>query len=167
MSATTHHHPALRVSDLDRSAQFYIDAFDGHWITRRFVLEGPFAEMVFGGPPGTKYAVSHVGFDEGSCVELFEFLEPVAPIREIHPWEGNLLHFGMQVDDVPAALARVEAAGGRRLWPEIAEWGDASVIYVYDLDENIIELTDKSVGRIAELTIEQFPEASPDAGGAR
>ena len=38
MSATTHHHPALRVSDLDRSALFYIDAFEGHWITRRFVL---------------------------------------------------------------------------------------------------------------------------------
>jgi catechol 2,3-dioxygenase-like lactoylglutathione lyase family enzyme len=167
MSANAHHHPALRVSDLERAARFYIDAFEGHWVTRPFVLEGDFAEMVFGGPPGTRYAVSHVGFDEGSCVELFEFLKPVVPIREINPWEGNLLHFGIQVDDVAAALARVEEAGGRRLWPEIAQWGDASVIYVNDLDQNIIELTDRSVARIAELTIAQFPEASPDAGGAR
>ena len=166
MPASAHHHPALRVSDLERSALFYIDAFEGHWVTRPFTLEGDFAEMVFGGPPGTRYAVSHVGFDEG-CVELFEFLEPVVPIREIDPWEGNLLHFGILVDDVPAALARVETAGGRRIWPEIAQWGDASVIYVLDLDQNIIELTDRSVARIAELTIEQFPEASPAAGGAR
>ncbi len=167
MSANAHHHPALRVSNLERATRFYLDAFEGHWVTRPFVLEGPFAEMVFGGPPGTKYTVSHIGFDEGSCVELFEFLEPVAPIREINPWEGNLLHFGILVDDVPATLARVEAAGGQRLWPEIAQWGDASVIYVLDLDQNIIELTDRTVARIAELTIEQFPEAAPDYEAAR
>ena len=41
------------------------------------------------------------------------------------------------------------------------------MIYVKDLDENVIELTDRSVGRIAELTIEQFPEAAPDAGSVR
>jgi catechol 2,3-dioxygenase-like lactoylglutathione lyase family enzyme len=152
--------------NLERSADFYVRAFGGHWVTRPFALEGDFAEMVFGGPPGTSYRVCHVGFDEG-CVELFQFLEPAVPAREIDPWEGNLLHFGVQVDDVPAALARVEAAGGRRIWPEIAIWGDASVIYVKDLDENVIELTDRTVDRIAELTIEQFPEAAPEAGAAR
>ncbi len=36
-----------------------------------------------------------------------------------------------------------------------------------DLDQNIIELTDRSVARIAELTIEQFPEAAPDVEAAR
>ena len=166
LRANAHHHPALRVSDLERAADFYIEAFDGHWVTRPFVLEGDFAEMVFGGPPGTRYRVCHVAFDEG-CVELFEFLEPVVPVRHINPWEGNFLHFGVQVDDVPDALARVEKAGGRRIWPEIAVWGDASVIYVNDLDQNVIELTDRSVARIAELTIEQFPEAAPDAEAAR
>jgi catechol 2,3-dioxygenase-like lactoylglutathione lyase family enzyme len=166
MPVSAHHHPALRVSDLERAARFYLDAFGGHWITRPFVLEGPFAEMVFGGPEGLRYRVCHVGFDEG-CVELFEFLEPVVPVRAIHPTEGNLLHFGIQVEDVPAALARVEEAGGRRIWPEIAVWGDASVIYVSDPDENVIELTDRSVSRIAELTIAQFPEAAPDTGAVR
>lgn len=166
MRANAHHHPALRVSDLERAAQFYLEAFDGHWVTRPFVLQGDFAEMVFGGPEGLAYRVCHVGFDEG-CVELFEFVEPVVPIEDIHPTRGNLLHFGVQVDDVPSALARVEAAGGRRIWPEVAIWGDASVIYVKDLDENVIELTDRSVGRIAELTIQQFPEAAPDAGSVR
>jgi len=166
MPTSAHHHPALRVSDLERSARFYIDAFGGHWVTRPFTLEGEFAETVFGGPAGLRYKVCHVGFDEG-VVELFEFLEPVVAIRHIHPTEGNLLHFGIQVDDVAGALERVEAAGGRRIWPEIARWGDASVIYVTDLDENVIELTDHSVAGIAALTIAQFPEAAPDHEGAR
>ena len=89
MRANAHHHPALRVSDLERAAQFYLEAFDGHWVTRPFVLQGDFAEMVFGGPEGLAYRVCHVGFDEG-CVELFEFVEPVVPIEDIHPTRGNL-----------------------------------------------------------------------------
>jgi catechol 2,3-dioxygenase-like lactoylglutathione lyase family enzyme len=164
MPASAHHHPALRVSDLDRAARFYLDAFEGHWVTRPFVLEGDFAEMVFEGPPGLRYRVCHIGFEEGA-VELFEFLEPVVPIRPINAWEANALHFGLRVDDVAATLARVEAAGGRPLWPRIAQWGDANVVYVSDLDRNVIELTDKTLDHIARLTIEAFPEAAPQGSG--
>jgi predicted enzyme related to lactoylglutathione lyase len=164
MAASAHHHHALRVSSLERSADFYIQAFGGHWVTRPFTLEGDFAEMVFGGPRGLRYSVCHIGFDEGA-VELFEFHELAAPIRRIEAWEGNALHFGVVVDDVAATLERVESAGGRRLWPEIARWGDASVVYVGDLDENVIEVTDRTMSHIARLTIEAFPEAAPDAGG--
>src|SRR4249920_3625533 len=106
MRANAHHHPALRVSDLERAARFYLEAFEGHWVTRPFVVEGEFAEMVFEGPPGLRFKACHIGFDEGA-VELFEFLAPVVPIRQIHAWEGNALHFGLRVDDVGAALERV------------------------------------------------------------
>jgi catechol 2,3-dioxygenase-like lactoylglutathione lyase family enzyme len=164
MPASAHHHPALRVSDLDRAAQFYLDAFEGHWVTRPFVLEGDLAEIVFGGPPGLRCRVCHIGFDEGT-VELFEFLEPVVPFRSVDAWEGNLLHFGIQVDDVAAALGRVEAAGGRRRWPEIVLWGDASVVFVSDPDGNVIEIVDRSIEQIARVTIEAFPEAAPEGGG--
>ena len=166
MPASAHHHPALRVSDLDRSAHFYIDAFEGHWVTCPFTLDGEFAEMVFEGPPGLRYRVCHIGFGEGA-VELFQFLEPTLPVRPIHATEGNALHFALRVDDVARTLARVEAAGGRRRWPEVARWGDASVIYVADLDENVIEVTDATLERIVELTIAAFPEAAPGAGAAR
>jgi catechol 2,3-dioxygenase-like lactoylglutathione lyase family enzyme len=162
MGASVHHHPALRVSDLDRAARFYLDAFDGHWVTRPFELRGEFAEMVFEGPAGLRYRVCHIGFEEGA-VELFEFLEPAVPVRPIHATEGNLLHFALRVDDVAATLRRVEAAGGRRRWPEVGRWGDASVIYVSDLDQNVIELTDRTLEQIARLTIETFPEAAPEA----
>ncbi len=160
MWTSAHHHTGLRVADIDRAARFYVDAFDGHFLALPFVLEGEFPELVMGGPPGVRFKVCHIGFAEGG-VELFEFLEPAHPIEPVHPTRGNLIHFALQVRDVPEALARVEAAGGRRLWPEVNPWGTAQVIYVADLDENVIELTDASLLRLAGLTIESFPEAQP------
>jgi catechol 2,3-dioxygenase-like lactoylglutathione lyase family enzyme len=101
-----------------------------------------------------------IGFDDG-VIELFEFVEPVHPMDPVHPTRGNLLHIGIQVDDVRAALERVEAAGGKRLWPDLNAWGTANIIYVTDPDGNILELTDASMQTIAKLTLESFPEADP------
>jgi catechol 2,3-dioxygenase-like lactoylglutathione lyase family enzyme len=160
MRTSAHHHPGIRVTNLDRSARFYLDVFDGRRLTLPFVMEGEFPEVVMGGPPGVRFKVCHIGFEHG-CVELFEFLEPAHPVEVVHPSQGNIIHFGFQVDDVAEALRRVEANGGRRLWPEIHPWGTANVIYVADPDENILELTDASLERIVEMTIEAIPEADP------
>ena len=77
------------------------------------MLEGEFPEVVMGGPPGVRFKVCHIGFDEGA-VELFEFLEPAHPIEVVHPTRGNLIHFGLQVEDVAEALGASKrwAAGG-------------------------------------------------------
>jgi catechol 2,3-dioxygenase-like lactoylglutathione lyase family enzyme len=161
MRATAHHHAGLRVSDIERAAQFYIDAFDGHFLAKPFTLQGEFAEVVMDGPPGVSFRVSMVGFAEG-CVELFEFTAPVHPIDPVHPTKGNIIHFGIQVDDVAEALRRVEAAGGKRLWPDVSPWGSANVVYVLDPDQNIIEVIDAPMEKIIELTLADFPEADPN-----
>jgi hypothetical protein len=70
----------------------------------------------------------------------------------------------LQVEDVAEALRRVEAAGGRRLWPDVHPLGTANVIYVADPDENVVELTDASLERIVQLTIEAIPAADPNRG---
>jgi catechol 2,3-dioxygenase-like lactoylglutathione lyase family enzyme len=160
MTASAHHHTGLRVTDLERGAQFYIDAFDGHWMARPFTLSGEFAEVVMQGPPGVSFRVCMVGLAHG-CIELFEFVDPVHPIEAAHPTRGNIIHYGIQVDDVAEALHRVEAAGGRRIWPDINPWGSAHVVYVKDPDENIIEIIDASMEEIVKLTLEAFPEADP------
>jgi catechol 2,3-dioxygenase-like lactoylglutathione lyase family enzyme len=160
MGASAHHHPALRVADIERAARFYCEAFDGHLLTRPFTIEGDFAEVVMDGPPGVAFRVCMVGFEEG-CLELFEFVEPVHPIAPVHPTRGNLIHFGIKVDDVEATLALVEAAGSRRLWSDINPWGTAKVIYVTDPDRNIVEITDASMEEIVQLTIASIPEADP------
>lgn len=161
MQASAHHHPGLRVSDIERSGQFYIDAFDGHWMARPFTLQGDFAATVMEGPPGVSFRVCMVGFAAG-CVELFEFVEPAYEVEPVHPTRGNIIHFGIQVDDVTEALQRVEAAGGRRIWPDVSPWGTAHVVYVKDPDENIIEVIDAPMDEIVRLTLEAFPEADPN-----
>jgi catechol 2,3-dioxygenase-like lactoylglutathione lyase family enzyme len=161
MRASAHHHSGLRVSDIDRAAQFYIDAFDGHFMAKPFTLQGDFAEVVMDGPPGVSFRVCMVGFDQG-CVELFEFTEPVHPIDPVHPTRGNIIHMGIQVDDVDEALRKVEAAGGKRLWPEVSPWGSAKVVYVLDPDQNILEVISASMEEIVELTLADFPEADPN-----
>ena len=166
MKTSAFHHPGLRVTDIDRSARFYLDAFDGRWLTKPFVLEGEFPEVVMGGPPGVRFKVCHIGFDEGA-VELFEFLEPAHPIEVVHPTRGNLIHFGLQVEDVAEALARVEALGGRRLWPDINPWGDANVIFASPTRTRTSSSSPMPpLERIVELTIAAIPEADPDGDRA-
>jgi catechol 2,3-dioxygenase-like lactoylglutathione lyase family enzyme len=161
MKASAHHHCGLRVTDIDRAARFYIDVFDGHFLATPFEMSGEFAETVMEGPPGVAFKVCMVGFADGSLIEMFEFLDPVHPPEVVHPTRGNIIHFGIQVDDTDEALARVEQAGGRRIWPEVSPWGTARLIYVKDPDENIIEITDKSMATIVELTLADFPHADP------
>ena len=52
------------------------------------------------------------------------------------------------------------AAGGSHLWPEVLTWGGSKVTFVADLDGNAIELLSASVERIAEMTVEMFPDAA-------
>ncbi|MCW3063286.1 MAG: hypothetical protein JWN32_458 [Solirubrobacterales bacterium] len=167
MATTVHHHVGLRVTDLERSARFYLDAFEGaHYKALPFTMDGEFAELVFDGPPGVSFDCCMIEFDAGT-IELFEFTHPVHPAEPVHATRGNILHFGIQVDDVPGALERVEAAGGKRLWPGINPWGTAKVVYVLDPDGNVLELIDASMDEIVELTFETFPEANPANQEAR
>jgi catechol 2,3-dioxygenase-like lactoylglutathione lyase family enzyme len=163
MRTSANHHPGIRVSDIERSAQFYIDALGGHWQTSPWVIEGDEAVMVMGGTPNCKFKVCHIGFDEGT-IELFEFLEPLAPVTQVGPAEGGLIHFAFHVDNVPEALERVEANGGERYWPEIRDMPlDFQVIYVTDPDGHVLELIDISVEELVKRLGESDPALAPPA----
>lgn len=147
------------VGDLERAARFYTSAFGGEPLTLPVLLEGRAAERVMDGPPGTRYRMCLIRIGAAS-VELFSFEGDVRPSWAAAS-EGRLPHFGLQVDDVEAALGRVERAGGRRLFERVERWGRARVVYVADPDGNVIELLDAPVETIAEEAIRMFPEAAP------
>lgn len=162
MSPSPSHHVALRVTNIERALRFYVDAFEGTILTAPYLREGPEVELTWGGLVGVSYLVSHIAFEVGA-IELFQFRVPAEPSpREPLDPGAAILHFGMRVDNVEACLAGVERAGGRRLWPEIRTLAaDASVIYVADPDGNVIELSDASIERIAQLVILGHPHARP------
>jgi catechol 2,3-dioxygenase-like lactoylglutathione lyase family enzyme len=160
MPANVFHHVGLRVADIERAARFYIEAFDGRWQTRPRIREGRAAQVIMA-TPNARFLVCHIAFDTGT-IELFQFLDPVHPMAPAPPAQGNLIHFGIQVPDVPATLERVERAGGTRFWPEIRPLDeDHEVIYVSDPDGNVIEVIDASVDEVVDILIERDPAAAP------
>lgn len=152
-------HIAIRVADIERAARFYVDVFDGRYLTRPFTISGPELEPLFGGHEGLEVRVCLLGFEKGS-IELFEFLHPRVPLERPDQTRANLVHWCIQVDDVRAMLAKVEAAGGRAEHP-VLDWGGADVVYCRDLDGNVFELISTSMAGAAERSIAMFPEAAP------
>ena len=162
MRVSANHHPGIRVSDIERSAQFYIDALGGHWQTSPMTYEGPDADLIMGGTPNTRFKVCHIGFDEGT-IELFEFV-PSRPVDPIVPAHGGIIHYAFQVDDVPAALERVERAGGKRYWPEVRDMDPGfQVVYVTDPDGHVLELIDISIEDLVRGLVELDPANAPPA----
>jgi len=153
------HHVGVLVSDIERSARFYIEALDAHWLFKPAVNRGPGAQAVFGGDDQTAFAFCYLGFDSGA-VELIQFLSS-PPEFARDPQRAPLPHFGLVVDDVAKSTERVEAAGGSRVWKEPVSWGGATVMYVADPDGNAIELFDVPLEGIVERTITMFPESAP------
>ena len=154
-------HVALRVSDIDRAARFYLDAFGGRYLALPFVIDDPEMEGLFGGHAGLKVKVCILGFDEG-VIELFQFLEPSRPTAPEDPTRSMLMHWCVQVEDVETALARVEALGAKPVQP-LGDWSGSKFVYCYDLDGNVFEMLDSSMEDTAGRTFELFPEARPPA----
>ncbi len=162
MRVSANHHPGFRVSDIERSGRFYIEALGGRWQTKPGIHAGRTAQVTMGGTPDARFKVCHIAFDEGT-IELFEFLEPVHPVIPVGPAEGGIIHFAFEVDDVAEALERVERAGGKRYWPEIREIKPLgfSVIYVTDPDGHVLELIDVGVDDLCRRLIAADPALDP------
>jgi catechol 2,3-dioxygenase-like lactoylglutathione lyase family enzyme len=111
VSARLDHHVALRTNDIDAAIRFWAAALDGTAATPPSLRSGGYFDQLFG--PGTRVKISYVTFAAGA-IELFEFVEPLHDVPASSQTGDGLMHFGVTVEDVPAALARVEAAGGRR-----------------------------------------------------
>jgi catechol 2,3-dioxygenase-like lactoylglutathione lyase family enzyme len=151
MPTTSNHHVAVRVADLEQSAKFYEAAFGATRAIDSFVVDGDFGAMIAAGPKGTSMRILPIEFPDGGAIELFNFEEPQRPTAPIDAWEGTLMHFAIQVDDTDATLEKIEAAGGKRIWPEVLEMGKLRLVYVHDLDGNVVEVLDGSMDEVIEL----------------
>jgi lactoylglutathione lyase len=151
------HHVGLQVEDIERAGAFYCDALGGRWLVRPVAFEGRGAEQAIG---TGAFRLALVSLGDGA-VELFELDSSTAPDWARRPRDARLPHLAVRVDDTDAALERVEAAGGRRLWPAVDRLGAARVIYVADPDGNVVELLDRPPSDIAAALLRWFPAAVP------
>lgn len=165
MTAVAHQHVGLRVADIERAGDFYVEVFGAEWIVRPVTMGPPAAAGFMNGPPETVFQLGMVSLPGGAFVEFFQFDPEVRPdwVREN---TGLMPHFGIQVDDVEATVARAEELGAKRAWPEIAPFGRARVMYMQDPDGNTIEVIDVPAGELVEDLLELFPEGVPQTADA-
>ena len=152
------HHLALRVSDIESSIRFYEEALGGRLVAAPIVRKGPYIEEVFG--PGTHVKVCHVAFD-ANALELWQFLAPVVPIPPQDQFGVGIMHFAVTVENVPEALGRVEAAGGKARFPVKSIGGDSPGRFVYceDPDGHVFELLSVDHPETVRIILERNPDA--------
>jgi glyoxylase I family protein len=149
--ARADNHIALAVTDIGRSIAFYEEALGARLCAGPYRYEGKYIDEVFG-VDGVVADVCHLKLDR-NALELWQLLQPTvirAPLEE--PRRG-IMHFGVEVDDVEAAAARVEQAGGRRRFAikSIGEDPNARFVYCEDLDGIVFELINISHDEIVRL----------------
>ncbi len=155
------HHLALRVADVERSAAFYAAALGARLRTRPVRRAGAFVEQVLGGPPGVEQRGCLLELGGGVGIELVEVAAPAVPVEQDERWRRVVPHFCVRVDDVRAAAARVQALGGRELFP-VSDATGQPFVYVADLDGHVIELVQMSLEQAVSTVHAFVPGSDPD-----
>lgn len=132
------HHPALSVTDLDRSIAFYRDRL-GMVLQSRGAFGGEVMDRItdLSGTSG-RSAMLRAG---AQYLELFEFSAPVPrlidPPRRV--CDHGLAHFCLEVDDVQRAYEQLLTAGVIFHCPP-QPFGRMRATYARDPDGNVFEL---------------------------
>jgi catechol 2,3-dioxygenase-like lactoylglutathione lyase family enzyme len=167
MTTSVNHHVGLRVADIERSIRFYREALDGQLRTQIMEYGPPDAAQIMNGPEDLRFRVCLIGFDEGT-IELFELGEPYRQTRPIPAIEGGIIHYAFRVDNVEAALERVERAGGGRFWTQFREIGPGvRAFYATDPDGHVLELINLGIDDLVDLlnARTRAAQGSPEGSG--
>jgi catechol 2,3-dioxygenase-like lactoylglutathione lyase family enzyme len=140
MIARGDNHIALAVADIGTSIAFYEEVLGARLCAGPYRYEGPYIDEVFG-LEGVVADVCHLKLDR-NALELWQLHEPRVSREPLDEPRRGIMHFGVEVDDVDQAAARVEQAGGRRRFAikQIGDDPNARFVYCEDPDGNMFEL---------------------------
>lgn len=132
-------HVGISVSDIERSIAFYRDMLGLEQLCEVFPFGGAPYEAIMD-IPGVSGRMCMIG--SGSLrLELFEFAKAKPKDPEYPVSDRGYSHFGVEVDDIGAAYAKLEAAGVRIHSPVISfNQGSMKAAYCRDPDGNVFEL---------------------------
>jgi catechol 2,3-dioxygenase-like lactoylglutathione lyase family enzyme len=121
-------HIGLTVPDIEQATTFFIEAFGAQKLYDMLdePLKGPGVEQGLGVPEGAVIEVIRMlRLGNGPNIELFTY-SGVAQREPVVPSDFGLQHFCVYVDDIDAAAAQLEKAGGTLLSsPNDLPGGDA------------------------------------------
>jgi catechol 2,3-dioxygenase-like lactoylglutathione lyase family enzyme len=136
-------HVGLTVTNLDAAIAWYQAVFG------LSVLQGP--DVIGGaeervadifGPGVGDFLIAYLGSASGPRLQLFQFFQPPVERRSetFEFWRTGISHLSLACADVPRAVARLEAHGGRRRSGIHGALPGPIYCYCEDPDGNVIEL---------------------------
>jgi catechol 2,3-dioxygenase-like lactoylglutathione lyase family enzyme len=134
-------HVGITVSDLERAVRFYTEGLGFEEVLRQR-SDAPYLALT--GYRGVEIAAAFVRLEDGLTLELQEYRRVEAVARAPGTAAPGSSHLSLKVDDLDELLARVEAAGGRRVTEAVdidrGVNAGARAVYLRDPDGYTIEL---------------------------
>ena len=137
------HHTGWVVNDIDSLIPFYRDVV-GMKNIRTAVREGTGIEKALGYKKAY-LKVAFLGFDEGHCLEMVQYLNPSSTNRV--PSERNLLgasHLAFLVDNIQTSYEKLSKGGARPLHTPKEVAPGRKICYMQDPEGNWLELVESN-----------------------
>lgn len=137
-------HAAIVVSDLKKCQEFY-ESFFGFSLVKEDIETGPFIESVVG-LSNVKLHWVKLRTPNGIIIELLQYLSPASPPKP-NKQQSNQLghsHLAFTVENIDQFIIEFKKRNGVVVnMPMINPENTAKVCYVYDTEENILEIVEE------------------------
>lgn len=154
------HHVAINVRDFDRMCKFYRDAFGFETAIPAYSWsDAPLMDQAVDVPNSS---ARHAMLKAGTCyLEIFEYLNPEASLSQaLRPFDKGYTHFCMESDDIENDVAHLKNCGMSFTDRDVVAFANASAIYGYDPEGNIIEI--QQCGSGSRITLDMLNECKSE-----
>lgn len=138
-------HVGVTVTDLDRALEFWCGRLGLRLLHRATETDRDLAALI--GEETAEIEIAELDGGHGQIIELIKYHHPTGrPIRP-RSWDPGSSHIALRVDDLGAALARLEGSAAHQIsrHPVVlrdpgGRWDGAVCCYLTDPDGIIVEL---------------------------
>jgi catechol 2,3-dioxygenase-like lactoylglutathione lyase family enzyme len=141
-------HLGLVVADLDRAVEFWCGRLGLRQVGRVTETGPDIASLI--GEDSVEIEIADLDAGDGRIIELIRYIRPAGrPVRE-RSTEPGRSHIALRVDDLDAALERIQGSQARLIsrHPVVLHdpggaWDGVACCYIADPDGNIVELVQR------------------------
>jgi catechol 2,3-dioxygenase-like lactoylglutathione lyase family enzyme len=141
-------HVGVTVADLDRAVEFWCGRLGLRQISRVTETGPDIAALI--GEDTVEIEIADLDAGDGRIIELIRYIRPAGrPVRQ-RSTEPRSSHIAVRVDDLDAALERIQGSQARQIsrHPVILHdpggaWDGVACCYIADPDGNIVELVQR------------------------
>jgi catechol 2,3-dioxygenase-like lactoylglutathione lyase family enzyme len=138
-------HVGLTVADLDRAVEFWCGRLGLRLLHRGTETDPDIASLI--GEDSVELEIADLDAGDGRIIELIRYIRPAGrPVRARSSDPGSS-HIALRVDDLDAALERIEGSEARQIsrHPVLLHdpggaWDGVTCCYIADPDGIIVEL---------------------------